>query len=554
MKHTLYIGLILSVIFVTAGCGAGIGMGDYDPSSGGGSDVLSWLGVTTLAQVSGTRNQISWTVPDSHPSGAAIAQYDIRYSTEIINATNFDAASAVIDVPTPSASGETQTYDFESLIPNTTYYAAILMIDAEGNTSAISNIATVQTDYRSMSMPAIVANLTPMRMVVGDVDGDGYDDVLVGDNGSSDDADVYLFFGGPDLSLSAPAQFINPTAAGNNYFATYLALSDVNGDGKMDVLIRYGDSDGPYYAIIVYYGKRFSGEIAIAELDRIIFIDEDRELFAEEFADLGDIDGDGKSEIAVGDPEDENLGVVRLYSGQDIVDTTTPGDPVPFTELQPAGLTANAEFGMNVGSPGDLNADGFRDLVVGAPDYGAEGCGRTYVFFGSADGFSSTPGRTIDPTAADGCGDDEFSYRPWTEYNLGDLDGDGHPDLITTSSNYPSGSAWPEATIKLYPGGTAFASQSPQVIDLGLAYDITPAGDVNDDGIDDLLVVNTAFESRIILGGESIDIDNSFLVLPEQLSIICGIGVDLNNDGAIEIMTGEGAISNNPIGTVRLHY
>jgi len=75
MKVKKYIGLILILLFGIMGCEAGIGMDAYDSdgtSGGDGEYLSSWAGITTLAQVDGTRNSISWTVPDSHPSGEAL--------------------------------------------------------------------------------------------------------------------------------------------------------------------------------------------------------------------------------------------------------------------------------------------------------------------------------------------------------------------------------------------------------------------------------------------------------------------------------------------------
>jgi FG-GAP-like repeat/FG-GAP repeat len=551
VKLKKYISFIIGLLLITAGCGAGIDPGSSDSSDG--SD--TWSGITTLTQVEGTRSSISWIVPDSPPSGEAIAQYNIRYSTEAITAENFDSATSAIDAPTPVAAGELQTHNFGELIPNTTYFAVVQMIDAEGTASAISNMAVVKTDYRSISMSSITTNLNPGRMVVGDVDGDGYDDVLVGSSigeGGSEDTDIYLFYGGPELSLDDPAQFINP---GEKHFGEYTALSDVNGDGKMDVLIHHHDTDTPSYGIWVYYGERFTGEVTFGEADRIITDDDNSSYFAAAFADLGDIDGDGKSDIAVGDYRAGvgNDGQVRIYTGLEI-DGTPFGGSTPFTAFQPVNLTASADFGRHVGSPGDLNADGFRDLVVGASRYGDWECGRTYVFFGSASGFTATPGRTIDPPSTYRCNVDGSFYIPWTGSNLGDINNTGYPDLVTFFYTQPADGVIYDGNMKIFAGGENFASEVPEELDVGFIFPIMPAGDTNNDGINDLLFVQLFATDNVIMGGAPIDLNDSFVVFSEELSIVNGIGVDLNDDGVTEILLGHGTFPSSGIGRMELLY
>ncbi len=89
--------------------------------------------------------QLSWTVPSENIGADAPVSYDLRYSTNPIDDTNFDTAIEASGLPTPANGGETETFTLENLQSTTLYYFAIKSTSADDLTSEISNIATETT-------------------------------------------------------------------------------------------------------------------------------------------------------------------------------------------------------------------------------------------------------------------------------------------------------------------------------------------------------------------------------------------------------------------------
>lgn len=106
------------------------------------------LAATTDLQVTATTDSsvtLSWTVPGDDGGAGQASAYEIRYSTDPITEVNFAAATLCSNLPTPGATGTTQTFEITGLQASTTYYFALKTADEVPNWSLISNIATVTT-------------------------------------------------------------------------------------------------------------------------------------------------------------------------------------------------------------------------------------------------------------------------------------------------------------------------------------------------------------------------------------------------------------------------
>jgi chitodextrinase len=108
------------------------------------ADQLAPNAITLTVGVGKTTAVISWTAPSDQCSGAAVASYDLRYSTSAITACNFESATT-ISTTTPQAPGNTECFELSSLPMGTTYWFAVMSRDAAGNWSPISNIVQKTT-------------------------------------------------------------------------------------------------------------------------------------------------------------------------------------------------------------------------------------------------------------------------------------------------------------------------------------------------------------------------------------------------------------------------
>jgi VCBS repeat-containing protein len=310
----------------------------------------------------------------------------------------------------------------------------------------------------------------------GDVNGDGYADLIVGarngDDGGSDAGEAYVVFGKAsgfgsadgsgrqviDLAdLAATAGFIvQGDAAGDQAGQSVASAGDVNGDGYADLIV--GNSAG---AACVVFGKAsgFGAPVggrqvidltALAATDGFI-VQGDGALGTAGWrvASAGDVNGDGYADLIVGAPTGTDAGEAYVVfgkasgfgsadsSGRQVIDLTSLSAADGFIIQGDAADRA----GHSVASAGDVNGDGHADLIVSAPDGddGAENAGEAYVVFGKASGFGTADGsgrQVIDLTALsprDGFkiqGDTAFDRAGHSVAAAGDVNGDGFADLI----------------------------------------------------------------------------------------------------------------------------
>ncbi|KYF73955.1 hypothetical protein BE11_19740 [Sorangium cellulosum] len=198
----------------------------------------------------------------------------------------------------------------------------------------------------------------------GDIDGDGYADVVVGAPGqgppiTSDPGSAYVFPGGPD-GLDRDASVMFTGVQSSSAFGTSVASADFNGDGLSDVAVGAPGSQ----RVHVYLGSAGAFDTVPDGL-----------LVGEgEFGlslDAGDVNGDGFADLLVGEPVSS---MALLFLGG-------PGAEFDATaDLELHGEGPSDRFGQTVSSSGDLDGDGFAEVLVGAPEVGASG--KVYVFRG----------------------------------------------------------------------------------------------------------------------------------------------------------------------------
>ncbi|MFT5327568.1 MAG: Ca2+-binding RTX toxin-like protein [Planctomycetaceae bacterium] len=365
---------------------------------------------------------------------------------------------------------------------------------------------------------------------IGDLNGDGVDDLAVGaildDTGGDNRGAVHLLFMNADGTVASSTKIGDLTGGGPNlgggdgFGSAVAAVGDLDGDGVTElavgasgenldgsdrgaVYILFLNTDGTAKSFTLIANNRGGGP-GLTNFDR----------FGTSVASIGDFDGDGIIDLAVGARGDDeggnNRGAVYVLllnadgtvkSHQKIADDV--GGLVADT------LEDSDFFGFSVTSVGDLNGDGVPDLAVGASadendSAGDSGEGAVYVLLMNADGTvlsqqkitDGNPGGLIDGTLDGG---DSFGF---SVTSVGDLDGDGVPDLAVGAPNGENNSTNEgevyvlllnaDGTVKRQqkisdgnPGGLTNGTLSSSD-DFGTS--VSAIGDLNNDGIIDLAV------------------------------------------------------------------
>ncbi len=424
----------------------------------------------------------------------------------------------------------------------------------------------------------------------GDVNGDGYADLIIGayegDDGGGSAGEAYVIWGQADKQYgtmgSDGRRVIDTTALGDAGFIiqgdaghdslgiSVSSAGDVNGDGYADLIAgAFGGDDGGRWAGEAYViwgqankqygtlgsdGRRVVDITALGDAGFIIQGDAEGDHLGYTVSSAGDVNGDRYDDLIVGafqgDDGGTNAGEVYVIWGQadkrfgslsrdgrSVVATTALGDAGFIIR----GDRAEDLLGRSVSSAGDINGDGFADLIVGANqgDDGGTSAGEAYVIWGQADKQYGTLGsdgrRVVDTTALGDAGfiiqgDAGYDSLGWSVSAAGDANGDGYADLIVGAvlrevGESNAGAAyviWGQAD-KQYGtlgsdgrrvvdptalGDASFIIQG-DALDDQLGYSVSSAGDVNGDGYADLIVgarlgndgSSDAGEAYVIWGG-----------------------------------------------------
>lgn len=319
----------------------------------------------------------------------------------------------------------------------------------------------------------------------GDINGDGYSDVIAGGyfytNGQDEEGAAYIWLGSATGLNTASQVIIQGNQDDAHFGISVSSAGDVNGDGYSDVIVgapgaTYGQN-GEGSAFIYHGSATGINTTAATHLQP----NQNNAQFGFSVAGAGDINGDGYSDVVVGAPGYDgtyNNGTVFVYRG------SAAGISAASAVQLNAGRN-NTRLGSAVSGAGDVNGDGFSDIILGADEFnnGQSNEGRIQVHFGSSSGITSTPATTVESNRADaGLG--------YSVAGVGDINGDGYADVAGGAMRYENGTG-DEGAYWLLTGSASGLSSAvqyePNAV-LRMGWSLAGAGDVNGDGIGDLLV------------------------------------------------------------------
>ena len=506
--------------------------------------------------------------------------------------------------PTPTLTSETLANIYNAKVQSSEAGTAYLVKDNITVTNLANITGAADTSWNSV---AIGIPNTPTNLALKDLVDGTYKLYTVDAAGnlssaSSNTLTVSAAAVAVNLSsLGAGGFVINGTSAGDKAGLTVSNAGDVNGDGLDDVLVHanladVGDKADAGRSYVVF-GKTNSDAVYLNAIQagnstRGFAIDGqfagDQSGFS--ISSAGDVNGDGLADLIVGSrysglsDRGETFVVYGKTSGSTI-DLAAIGSATGVSSLGFLinGAASGDLAGQSVSSAGDVNGDGYSDLIVGARKNGGSEQGASYVVFGNSgmaavqlSGFAAGTGNGF---VINGASADDWSG--WSVSNAGDVNGDGLADLIVGARDSDVG-----GTVNAGRSYVVFGKADTSAINLAAVevsgscrgfvingqcasdasgYTVSSAGDVNGDGLADLLVATNAGgdslnrgRTYVVFGKATdtpidlaaIDVSDSalgFVITPVAASQNVGFSVssagDINGDGLADLIVGAPTIN-----------
>ncbi len=407
--------------------------------------------------------------------------------------------------------------------------------------------ATLESNQASAYLGTFVAS-------AGDVNGDGYSDVIVGapyyDNGQTDEGAAFVYHGSASGINTTATAMVESNQADAGMGNSVASAGDVNGDGYSDVIVG-----APYFdngqteegAAFVYHGSATGINTTAAAMVESNFLNAYMGFCV---SSAGDVNGDGYSDVIVGAPNSVGPaygGMFFVYHG-----SATGINIIAATNLN----TGQGWMGYSVASAGDLNGDGYSDVIVGAPTYSSlqPYAGAAFVYYGSAAGIINSATRLSY--------NQDVAYLGCSVATAGDVNGDGYSDVIVGAYGYNNGQSYEGAAFIYHGSATGINTTVAAIVESNqgnawMGNSVASAGDVNGDGYSDVIVGAFLYDNGQTDEGAAfgyygsaagINTTVAFFLESDRVSAQFGYSVasagDANGDGYSDLIIGSPFYSN----------
>jgi len=315
----------------------------------------------------------------------------------------------------------------------------------------------------------------------GDVDADGFDDLVIGMPGLASGRSFLITGPVSGETYLTEASFEGVDDNDEAGFAVSGA-GDIDGDGKADILIgapQQNSQDGVAYVLL---GPADGSGRSLATAEFVIMGDESNGQLGAALSGAGDVDGDGLADILVGAPEALSDGAAYLLLGGGALVKNGGIFSAADADAMFSGEVDVYDAGRSVSSAGDTNGDGLDDLLIGTRAH------ATYLVLGPTSGDASLEAAAakLESGSSDSAGH--------AVSGAGDLDGDGFDDLIIGAPGESTAGATAGGVYVLHGPVSGSVSLSKATLMIGEAAEgeagsaVAGAGDVDGDGLSDVLV------------------------------------------------------------------
>jgi hypothetical protein len=320
-----------------------------------------------------------------------------------------------------------------------------------------------------------------------DINGDGYADAAIGAPAiDSNTGRAYLYMGTPSGLSTAPATtLMGPDGARGEFGSSIACAGDVNGDGFADLAVGAYALAGFTGRVYVYFGS----PLGISNLPDMTLLAPDglNSAFGSSVASAGDMNGDGYADLVVG-AKGTGFG-----AGGALVYLGGPSGPVLDTPISFLQGDGDKLFGASVAGAGDLDGDEYGDVVIGENGVGNINGPAVYVFLGAAQRTTSV---TWNPPAVVLRGRPGTTQFGTSVASAGDINGDGYADLVAGDMESPTNDM---GVALVYYGGRTVRSGT--LLDNSITAGPTNSGfgrsvasaDIDGDGFSDVIVGAEAF-------------------------------------------------------------